>query len=53
MLPPTVVSRPILGAPPMIDLALGYNEANRSPLLKFLLSKLDDLKFRVERSHPE
>jgi LysR family hca operon transcriptional activator len=26
---------------------LGYNEANTSPLLKFLLSKVEDLKFRV------
>ena len=31
----------------MIDLVLGYNEANTSPLLKFLLSKVEDLKFRV------
>jgi LysR family transcriptional regulator, hca operon transcriptional activator len=31
----------------MIDLVIGYNEANTSPLLKFLLSKVDELKFRV------
>ena len=31
----------------MIDLVLGYNEANTPPLLKFLLSKAEDLKFRV------
>ena len=47
LLPKTVVSRPIQGAPPMVDLVLGYNEANPSPLLKFLLSKVDELKFRV------
>jgi LysR family hca operon transcriptional activator len=47
LLPPSVTSRPIEGAPPMIDLALGYNEANTSPLLKTLLSKIEDLKFRV------
>jgi len=47
LLPKTVVSRPIQGAPPMVDLVLGYNEANTSPLLKFLLSKVDELKFRV------
>jgi hypothetical protein len=29
------------------DLVIGYNEANTSPLLKFILSKVDDLKFRV------
>jgi LysR family hca operon transcriptional activator len=52
LLPPTVVSRPLTGVPPMIDLALGYNEANTSPLLKTLLSKVDELKFRVARSRP-
>ena len=40
-------SRPIRGAPPMTDLVLGYSEANTSPLLKFLLSKVEDLNFRV------
>jgi LysR family hca operon transcriptional activator len=34
----------------MVDLVIGYNEANTSPLLKFLLSKLDELKFRVSKS---
>jgi LysR family hca operon transcriptional activator len=47
LMPNSVVSRPLRGAPPMIDLVLGYNEANTSPLLKFLLSKVEDLKFRV------
>src|SRR5580698_6488624 len=50
LLPKTVVSRPIRGAPPMVDLVIGYNEANTSPLLKFLLSKVDDLKFLVTKS---
>ena len=47
LMPNSVVSRPIRGAPPIIDLVLGYSEANTSPLLKFLLTKLEDLKFRV------
>ncbi|WP_213738049.1 LysR family transcriptional regulator [Bradyrhizobium sp. dw_411] len=50
LLPKTVVSRPIQGAPPMVDLVVGYNEANTSPLLKFLLTKVDALKFRVARN---
>jgi LysR family hca operon transcriptional activator len=50
LLPKTVVSRPIQGAPPMVDLVIGYNEANTSPLLKFLLSKVDELKFRVSKT---
>jgi LysR family hca operon transcriptional activator len=53
LLPKSVVSRPIRGAPPMIDLVLGYNEANTSPQLKFLLSKVDDLKFRVSSQHSD
>jgi LysR family hca operon transcriptional activator len=50
LLPETVVSRPIQGAPPTVDLVIGYNEANTSPLLKFLLSKVDELKFRVSKN---
>jgi LysR family hca operon transcriptional activator len=52
LLPGSVVSRPIRGAPPMIDLAIGYNDLNTSPLLKFILSKTEDLKFRVSKTHP-
>jgi LysR family hca operon transcriptional activator len=50
LLPKTVVSRPIQGAPPMVQLVLGYSAANTSPLLKYLLSKVDELKFRVSKS---
>ncbi len=49
LLPKTVVSRPIQGAPPMVDLVIGYNEANKSALLKALLSKIDEIKFRVSK----
>jgi LysR family transcriptional regulator, hca operon transcriptional activator len=49
MLPPTVISRPLEGAPPLIDLVLGYSQDNTSPLLEALLGKLDQLKFRVEK----
>jgi LysR family transcriptional regulator, hca operon transcriptional activator len=47
LLPKTIVSRPIQGAAPMVDLVIGYNAANSSPLLKFLLSKLEEIKFQV------
>jgi LysR family hca operon transcriptional activator len=50
LLPNTVVIRPIQGASPTVELVIGYNEANTSPLLKFLLSKVDDLKFRVSKN---
>jgi LysR family hca operon transcriptional activator len=50
LLPKTVVIRPIQGVAPMIDLVIGYNEANKSPLLKFLVSKVDEIKFQVSRN---
>ncbi|WP_281292060.1 LysR substrate-binding domain-containing protein [Nitrospirillum amazonense] len=45
LLPPTVISRSLAGAPPTIDLSLGYNAANTSPLLKTIVSRIGDLKF--------
>jgi LysR family hca operon transcriptional activator len=45
LLPPTVISRPLAGAPPTIDLSLGYHEANTSPLLRAIVSRIGDLKF--------
>jgi LysR family hca operon transcriptional activator len=43
LLPPSVVSRPLQGKTPTIDLVIGYNRANTSSLLKVFLSKVDDL----------
>lgn len=51
LLPKTIVTRPLQGVPPMVDLVIGYNEANRSPLLKFLLSKVDEIKFQADRQN--
>ena len=45
LLPPTVISRPLAGVPPTIDLSLGYNVANSSPLLKTIVSRIGELKF--------
>lgn len=42
LLPPTVTSRPLRGAP-KIDLAVGYNKTRETPLLTLLLSKVGDL----------
>jgi LysR family hca operon transcriptional activator len=44
-----VVIRPLQGAPPTIDLVLGYNRSNSSPLLKRFLARTDDLVVRVSR----
>src|SRR5258708_17642682 len=46
-LPWSVVSRPIKGPVPTIDLVVGYHKANASPMLKLFLSKLDELIQRV------
>ena len=46
LLPATVVSRPLAGVAPMIDLSLGYSEANTSPILKTIASRIGELKFR-------
>jgi LysR family hca operon transcriptional activator len=42
-LPWSVVSRPLKGEAPTIDLAVGYHKANTSPILKTFLSRIDDL----------
>ena len=48
-LPWSVVSRPLEGDVPTIDLVLGYSNANRSPILKLFLSRTDDLIARVSQ----
>ena len=52
LLPPSVVSRPLQGEAPMIDLVIGYNRANTSSLLKMFLSKVDDLIARGKGKMP-
>jgi LysR family hca operon transcriptional activator len=46
-LPSSVTSRPLKGDTPTIDLVLGYKKSNHSPILKLLLSRLDELVARV------
>jgi LysR family transcriptional regulator, hca operon transcriptional activator len=43
LLPWSVVSRPLKGEPPAIDLAVGYRPDNPSPVLKTFLAGLDQL----------
>ena len=43
LLPRSVVSRPLAGKAPTIDVAVGYNRTNTSPILKLFLSRLDEL----------
>jgi LysR family hca operon transcriptional activator len=44
VLPWSVVSRPLEGEPPTIDLAVGYSKANTSPILKLFLSRREELR---------
>jgi LysR family hca operon transcriptional activator len=46
-LPWSVISRPLKGEAPTIDLVIGYNKANTSPILKLFLSRSDALIARV------
>ena len=48
-LPWSVVSRPLTGEAPTIDLAIGYHKANTSPILRTFLSRIDDLTGRISR----
>ncbi len=51
-LPWSVVSRPLEGEVPTIDLVVGHHRANTSSLLKLFLSRIDDLIARVsEKTH--
>jgi LysR family hca operon transcriptional activator len=43
LLPESVVSRPLDGEAPTIDIVVGYSKSNMSPILKLFLSRLDDL----------
>ena len=44
---PSVVARPLRGEVPTIDLLMGYNKSNTSPLLKRFLLQADELVNRV------
>ena len=43
LLPRSVVSRPLSGDPPTIDLAIGYRADNPSPVLRTFLGGVDQL----------
>jgi LysR family hca operon transcriptional activator len=46
-LPSSITSRPLKGAAPTVDLVLGYKKSNQSPILKLLLSRVDELVARA------
>jgi LysR family transcriptional regulator, hca operon transcriptional activator len=42
-LPNSLISRPLAGDPPTVDLVIGYNKTNPSQTLQLFLSRVDDL----------
>ena len=48
-LPSSVTTRPLKGDTPTVDLVLGYRKSNQSPILKLLLTRLDELVARVSK----
>jgi LysR family hca operon transcriptional activator len=49
LLPWSVVSRPLEGEAPTIDLVIGYSKSNASPTLKLFLSRTDELVTRTSK----
>jgi len=49
LLPSSLISRPLQGDAPTIDLVVGYSSMNASPILKLFLSRIDDLIARVSK----
>lgn len=47
VLPASIVTRPLKGETPAVDLMLGYSRSNSSPLLKRFLARADELVARV------
>src|SRR5260370_3951633 len=43
----SVISRPLKGEAPTIDLVIGYHKANTSPILSTFLSRIYDLTARI------
>src|SRR5260370_33623442 len=50
-LPSSLTSRPVKGDTPTVDLVLGYRKSNQSPMLKLLLSRLDEWVARVSNKN--
>jgi len=51
LLPSSVVSRPLEGEAPTIEVAVGYSKSNTSPILELFLSRLDELVGSTNQKH--
>jgi LysR family transcriptional regulator, hca operon transcriptional activator len=47
----SVTSRPLDGEAPTINLVIGYNKTNTSPILELFLSRLDQLRKKAPQTH--
>jgi LysR family hca operon transcriptional activator len=47
LLPWSVVSRPLEGETPTVDLVIGYSRSNTSAILKLFLSRADELMMQA------
>ncbi len=47
LMPQSVISRPLAGTPPTLDLCIGYNKANKSPVLKFFIAHLEEIACKI------
>ena len=52
LLPWSVTSRPLRGTAPTIDLFVGYDKANTSPILELFLSRLDEITAAQSHAPP-
>jgi LysR family hca operon transcriptional activator len=52
LLPWSVVSRPLEGETPTIEVAVGYSKSNSSPILKLFLSQLEELRAPTRAEAP-
>lgn len=50
LMPWSVVSRPLAGKAPTIDLVVAYSESNPSPILQLFLAHLDELRASVGKA---
>lgn len=50
LMPWSVVSRPLAGKVPTIDLVVGYSESSPSPILQLFLAHLDELRASVGKA---
>jgi LysR family hca operon transcriptional activator len=52
LMPWSVVSRPLEGEAPTIELVVGYSPGNAAPIVRTFLSRMDELISRIAKRSP-